>query len=63
MSRELYRKLSPEPVPVDTVAFNDGARLRSAQQGSDALPKAQIRSGQHFLSAEAVASIKQARGW
>lgn len=53
----------PEPVPVDTVDFNDRARRTSAELGSDALLRRQIATGQHFLGPVALAALKQAKGW
>lgn len=62
MSWRHYNPL-PGPVPVATFDAADNDRRASAQQGSDALLRAQIRSGQHFLSADALAALREAKGW
>lgn len=59
----MSREPSPEPVPVDTVDFNDRARSNAAKYGSDDLLRAQLASGQHFLGPVALKALKQAKGW
>lgn len=59
----MSREPSPEPILLHSVEESDIRRHKSAQLGSDALLRAQILSGQHYLSAAAVAAIKLARGW